>query len=183
MDQITRLIDHHPKLLIATLTAIIGVGAIGGGLWINVSLARIEAQASLYEQQLNLEQKKFEHLWLTTKLRNEKISQNLDSIETTLNDASALIPLLIDESIPSSAAVKEEIQKLNSSVQKMQLQLLIAKKEDEQLKKLEGVFAAGAGAAAGGLGVSSLLIGTGFLALIVLTIGSAIFTRKKKIPP
>jgi hypothetical protein len=178
LEPITRLIDHHPKLLIATLTAIIGVGTIGGGLWINVSLARIEAQASLYEQQLKLEQKKFEQLWLTTKLRGEKIYQHLDSLETTLHDTEALIPVLIDQSISHTSEIKTKIQKLNSSVQKLRLQLAEAKKDDQELRKLEGVF--GSGAAAGGLAVSSLLIGAGLGLLIFLAVGLMIFRNKKK---
>lgn len=179
LDQLTRLIDHYPKLLIATLTAIIGVGTIGGGLWINISLARIEAQASLYEQRLKLEQKKFEQLWLTTKLRGEKLSQHLDAIEKTVDNTEALIPLLTDQSISHTTEIKDEIQKLNSLIQKTKLQLADAKKEDQELKKLEGVFGA-AGAAAGGLGVSSLLIGAGSVTLILLAIGLIIFRNKKK---
>lgn len=180
LDQIIRLIDHHPKLLIATLIAIIGVGTIGGGLLINVSLARIEAQASLHEQQLKLEQKKFEHLWITTRLRNEKIAQHLHSIETELNETLVPITLFNDESNPSLKPLNDDIQKLNASIQKMKLQLAEAKKEDEQLKKLEGVFAAGAGAAAGGLSVSFLLLGAGFIVLLSLATGFAIFRRNKE---
>ena len=178
LDQITRLIENHEKLLIATLTAIIAVGSIGGGLWINVSLARIEAQSSIYEQQLKLEQKKFEQLWLTTMLRSEQISQHLDSIEITLNSANAIIPSLIEESILSATTIKEDIQKLNSVMQKMQLQLSEAKKEDEQFKKQERILGTAGAAAVGGLGVASLLIGAGMLILITLVIATILKKRK-----